>query len=137
MRTYSDPNTEFKPRAWRPAYFQLVAKVSISSEYIEANVLAEIGAALRAAFSFTARNFGQDVTAGEVIRTIQNVKGVVYVELSSLWKTDPLSPDLAPPAGPPSQRLTADVPEPGGKSADAQSAEILMLDPRPAGLVVI
>ena len=57
-------------------------------EILGAVVLSDVAAAVTAtlldAFSFEARGFGQQVTAAEVIATIQNVAGVVAVDLDLL-----------------------------------------------------
>jgi hypothetical protein len=55
-------------------------------------VEAAIRAALLTAFSFDNRDLGQDVMLSEVIRTIQNMPGVVYVRID---KFGAISLDLA------------------------------------------
>ena len=64
--------------------FSIDAKVKIDPAYLFDNVKAEIENKLTKKFSFEERNFGQDVTPAEVITTIQQVKGVVYVDLELL-----------------------------------------------------
>ena len=48
----------------------------------------DVEAALRDAFAFEKRSFGQGVTAAEVIAVIQGVPGVVYVDLDALYIED-------------------------------------------------
>ena len=64
--------------------FSVDAKVKIDSAYLFENVQKTIEDKLKEKFSFDARNFGQDVTPAEVITSIQQVEGVVYVDLELL-----------------------------------------------------
>jgi hypothetical protein len=65
--------------------FDLVANVSVDSRYVKDDVFAAIETALAEAFAFERRAFGQSVTAAEVITVIQDVEGVVYVDLDKLY----------------------------------------------------
>ncbi len=66
-------------------YFNLKAKVQVDSRYVPDTVLKQAEAALLTTFSFANRNFGQPVTAAEVISIIQSIPGVVYVDLDELY----------------------------------------------------
>jgi predicted phage baseplate assembly protein len=75
-------------RSYRKATFKVVASIKIDSSYIAAKVLAAVDAALRAGFSFAARAFGQPVTLSEVVTVMQDVAGVVAVDVTKLFRTD-------------------------------------------------
>lgn len=107
--------------SYRPALFRFGGRVRVDADYLEDKVLAEVEAALRAAFSFDARSFGQPVTLGEVIEVIHAVAGVVAVDVDALYRD---------PAEPLEARLLADMPyvDAGGETL---AAELLTLDPAP------
>jgi predicted phage baseplate assembly protein len=65
--------------------FRVAAGVVVSSDRDSAAVLASAGEAIAAAYSFGARDFGQDVTAAEVLATIQAVDGVAGARLTALY----------------------------------------------------
>ena len=67
-----------------PVTFTVAGTVKVSPPYDQAVVMAAAGAALQSAFSFQARDFGQDVAVSQVIEAIHSVPGVTAVELSSL-----------------------------------------------------
>lgn len=67
--------------------FNVTATVVIDPRYDAQLVLSQIEAALLTAFSFEQRLFGQPVTAAEVITVIQNVAGVVAVDLDALYRS--------------------------------------------------
>ncbi|HEY9697918.1 MAG TPA: putative baseplate assembly protein [Trichocoleus sp.] len=65
--------------------FNLEAKILVDDRYRFENVKPQILQALRQAFSFQAREFGQGVAASEVIQVIQGVEGVVAVDLNAFY----------------------------------------------------
>jgi predicted phage baseplate assembly protein len=83
-----DPVREFVV-ASGPSYelmtFRLKAKLRVDPRYVADEVRARAEQALRLAFSFEARRFGQAVSAAEVIRVLQEVEGVVMVDLDQLY----------------------------------------------------
>ncbi len=91
-------------------------------DYETEKVLAAASDALREAFSFANRQFGQPVVLSEVIALLQAVAGVVAVDLDSLYRTGHLKKLNA--------RLEADLPN-GGDPASLGAAELLTLDPAP------
>jgi hypothetical protein len=70
--------------------FSIKADVLIDPQYLAEDVLEQVEASLISAFSFENRNFGQPVTAAEVLLIMQTVKGVVAVDLDKL-ELDPVS----------------------------------------------
>ena len=78
--------------------FGLKARLKIDPARIPAEVSAAARATLLAAFSFKARDFGQAVTASEVIAVLQSVAGVVGVVLDTLGS---LAGNQAPGVPPP------------------------------------
>jgi hypothetical protein len=95
------------------------------------DVSAAVEAALRHAFSFATRAFGQPVRYSEVVATIQNVPGVQDVSVTQLFRGDSTP---AATGGLPPPDLPAAMPR--GGSDQIFPAELLTLDPRPLGLTV-
>ena len=58
----------------------------INSRYQADRVIGAIRSALLQTFSFDQREFGQAVTASEIIATIQGIDGVVAVDLDTLYR---------------------------------------------------
>ena len=74
-----------------PLSFTLVARVAIDPDYIKADVLAAVRTTLVAAFSFTSRAFGQGVASSEILSVMQNVPGIIAVDLDKLNGLDPIT----------------------------------------------
>jgi len=102
--------------AYTPRTFDVAARVLVDPTYVAADVLAAVDAALRDAFSFSARNFAQSVTASEVLAVAQAVEGVVAVDLETLGGQDPF-------AASGQQRL------PAATARLGSGAELLTIDP--------
>jgi hypothetical protein len=64
------------------------AGIIIDARYLAEDVIARAEADLRKTFSFENRNFGQFVTAAEVLAVIQAVEGVIAVDLDKLERDD-------------------------------------------------
>ncbi|MDB9335990.1 putative baseplate assembly protein, partial [Nodularia spumigena] len=71
--------------SYQPLLFNLEAKILIASRREVKLVLAEIRTALQETFSFERRSFGQSVTTSEAIAAIQNITGVIAVDLDALY----------------------------------------------------
>lgn len=123
-----DPTVPFQIASYRLRYFRVMANLRIDPDYRSSDVVASVEQALRNWFSFEARDFGQPVTLSEIISVMQNVLGVVAVDLNQLYRTD------RPPAL--NTTLTAEVPAPGS-GVRTSGAELLVLDVRPIDLQVI
>lgn len=85
------PEHQVRVGSFRPLTFDVKARVLVDESYILENVLADVSAALKKAFAFDSRDFGQAVTPGEVTAVIQGVKGVTAVDLEKLDGKDPFS----------------------------------------------
>jgi hypothetical protein len=125
-----DVAARFELRTFRPALFEVAAKLAIDAAHLPERVLPGAGEALRAAFSFERRTFGQPVAQSEVEAVLQGVEGVVGVDLDKLARVDRAAgePDLSP-------RLWASVPQSG--DTPLLGAELLLLDPRRAELTTM
>ncbi|MCB0167281.1 MAG: putative baseplate assembly protein [Anaerolineae bacterium] len=134
LKTNGDPFVRIKVKPYRPVFFQIEATIGVDNTYLPEKVVQAVQTVLRARFSFAARRFGQPVTAVEVIAAIQNVAGVVYVDLKYLFLTDPLSPLLSKSL---QDVLPAAKPLPGTSYFTAQAAELLILDPRPIQIATV
>ncbi len=123
-----DPRVPVVVKSYRKAYFTLSGAVTVDPDYqSSAAVLANVIAALRGEFSFDARAFGQPVALSEAIALIQNVAGVVAVDVKQFYRTDRNSSRET--------ILLAETPQPGDDSS-VLAAELLTLDPAPLeGLV--
>jgi hypothetical protein len=88
-----DPSLRIRVDTYQPVFFNVSANVLIDPRYVWVDVEAGIQTALTRAFAFESRAFGQALTAAEVIRIIQAVAGVVFVDLDALYRFDQ-SPSL-------------------------------------------
>jgi predicted phage baseplate assembly protein len=126
--TYADPFVPITVKTYLPVTFKLVASVKIDSDYLEEKVLASVEAALRSSFAFAARTFGQPVTLSEVISAMQNVAGVVAVDVNKLYRSDHTEAL--------NKVLSASAPR-AGDDFSVPAAELLTLDPGPLELEVM
>ena len=115
-------------KSYQEAHFRTAAGLKIDPDYEAEKVLAAANDALRAAFSFEEREFGQSVVLSEVIALLQTIAGVVAVDLNSLYR----SGDVVKL----NDRLEAELPN-GGDPASLGAAELLTLDPAPIELEVM
>jgi predicted phage baseplate assembly protein len=121
-----DPAVRFWVKSYRPRLFRVAAGLKLDPDLLPDAVVQSVTARLRDDFSFQARSFGQPVHLSEVVEVIQNVQGVIAVEMRGLYLSDQ-APVL-------NQDLTAAIPTPG---AGILPAELLMLDARPLSLEVL
>jgi predicted phage baseplate assembly protein len=111
----------------RAAFFRVAANVKVDPDRQPPAVLATVEHAMRAAFAFPARAFGQPVTLAEVIATMQRTPGVGAVSVTAFHRTDAAAGLQA--------ALGAAGPEAAGNNV--VGAELLLLDPRPLELGVM
>ena len=127
MRKAGDPQVPLRVQSYRRAFFRVGATVTVEPGWETGTVLAGVEAALRGAFGFDARAFGQPVALSAVIGTIQGAPGVRAVEVRTFGRTDD------PGEGVAASILAAAAPVPGSEGAPL-AAELLTLDPRPLDL---
>jgi predicted phage baseplate assembly protein len=121
LQQAGDPFVSLRVKSFRPAFFRVAADLKVDPDYETDLVRAAVEQALRAEFSFVNRAFGQPVMLSEVIAVIQNVSGVVAVDLNNLFRSDAGAATLE-------TRLLAALPE-NLASGDVAAAELLTLDP--------
>ena len=122
-----DPNVTVTVRSYEPVPFRIAATIERDPALLAEQVLAGVEAALGEHFSFAERSFGQPVPLSEVLAVLDGVRGVVSVDVESLYTGE--TPE-------PSQRLDALVPLPGDDAATARPAQLLTLDLRPGDVEV-
>jgi len=118
-----------------PSLFAVRGVVRVEPDRLAIRVEAAVMASLRAAFSFSAREFGQGVSRSEVIAVVQNVPGVAIVQINGFVKTSLSSDGTATEtekdstaSGDRSDFLAAGIPANGVDSLLAEPAELLILD---------
>jgi hypothetical protein len=142
IRKYGDPYQPFVVDPREKMVIAGAARVRVDPDYLWQNVAPKIHGALIDTFSYDRRGFAQAVYPAEVVTTIQNVPGVVYVDLDalgSLTATDVVSAL----AGPPGSRIAGVKPIlpqlARFDSADQKvhGAQIAYLSPEVADLFVL
>ena len=119
MRKAGDSLVPIKVKSYRKPTFKLSAAVKVNPDYVQGSVFAKVESALRTSFSFDARSFGQPVTLSEVIAVMQEVKGVVAVDINKLFRTGDAEVRKT--------FLPAESPQ-VGEGPNALAAELLRLD---------
>jgi predicted phage baseplate assembly protein len=117
LQRFGDPHVPFTVASYRPALFRLDATLTYDPAYVPEAVRSAVQARLRTAFGFDARGFGQPVALSEVIAVVQDVAGVVAVDVNELYRTDKAAEKH------PETRLGAEPPGTG------LAAELLTIDP--------
>ena len=120
-----DPAQRVRIGSFQPVLFNVAAKVVVDPRHTVATVIADVEAALHAAFAFDQRSFGQAVTAAEVVTVIQKVPGMVATDLDHLYR-------VTDPPGLHQVLLAASARRQGN---DIQPAQLLLLNP--AGITVV
>ena len=127
MRASGDPLVSLAVKSFQPRFFRLRGTIKVDPDFLPENVKTEVEEKLRAAFSFEEREFGQPVHLSEVISVMQNVSGVVSVDVDEFYRSDQ-AVDRLP-------RIPAAAPQPGS-DGDTAPAELLLLDPNGLNLEV-
>lgn len=109
--------------------FSLEAGVIVDPRYIVDEVLGNIEVNLRTTFSFEKRNFGQFVTAAEVLDVIQAVEGVIAVDLDRLERDDAQTTGTSLKTVLEAKRARIDP-----ESGNILPAELLLLNPSAKGV---
>jgi hypothetical protein len=85
-------------QSFQDQYFNVSARLVIDPDYVSADVIAAGVAALQTAFAFDQRDFGEGVHASDVIFALQQLPGVIAVDLDQLYfVTDPAGPSQTSP----------------------------------------
>lgn len=121
LRKSSDPLVACDAAPYHKAYFKLALRIKRHSDHQEDIVLAAVENALRQAFSFEARDFGQSVARSEVINVAQQVPGVLGVDLDYFYRG--VTPSLEDRLSPQAARVNG--------NGEGVAAELLLLDPGP------
>jgi predicted phage baseplate assembly protein len=116
---YGNPLVPIQIASYTPVSFKLAGTIYADSDRDPDDVGTAVNDALKSAFSFDARDFGQPVTLSEVEAIIQNVEGVSYVDLDALYvgNTSKLETYLA-----------AQAPRDGAAFDEVAPAELLTLN---------
>ncbi len=124
------PNVPIQIVSSPPSLFSIKGSVRVDADHLASRVDADVKAALRSAFSFTAREFGQGVALSEVIAVVQNVDGVAFVDVSGFEKKSVSLDDSVVVTSSAGDKgyLAASVPTNGADSSLAKPAELLILD---------
>jgi predicted phage baseplate assembly protein len=108
------PYLPLRVLSYEAAPFNLSASVAVAADHVADLVLPKVRAAVRSAFSFDARSFGEAVDRSDIVKVIHSVDGVVSVDIDALYHTgDTVSLE---------ERLSARMPEqrPDGVLVPAQ-----------------
>jgi hypothetical protein len=81
-----DPNLPVVVQGFTRVLFRLKAKLLVDPSYVFETVKAQVESLLLDEFSFENRQFGQPVTSAAVIAAIQNIEGIVAVDLDLLFR---------------------------------------------------
>jgi hypothetical protein len=129
LAEWGDPFVPVAVENHEAVTFRTGLRVKIDPDREAAKVLEAVEKALRNAFSFEERSFGQPVTLAGVTAAAQAVPGVIAVQVARLYRSG--GPD--PEAGL-SAPLASRAPQPGERGT-VLPAELLTLDPAPLDLL--
>jgi hypothetical protein len=121
LTDFGDATLPVNLQSYAPVTFQLGINILPVDPSTLAQTQQAVTDALRSAFSFQARNFGQWVSLSELLEVAQNVSGVQAVQITQLYRSGD-APALHP--------LLAATSAPSGGQG-AAPAELLTLDPAP------
>jgi hypothetical protein len=154
LTTYGVPGVTVNPYSFYETLFRVAASVMYDPAYDSTAVKTAITTLLYDTYSFRSRSFGQGVSGDEIAALLQTVAGVIAVNVTSLKAfATSAAGDLGttysvsawnawiaqkkhvqrPHAG--AMRICPYLPAPRKHHAP-QPAEILVLDPSPAGLML-
>ena len=124
MGSSGNPLVPLRVKSYQSGLFRVTASLKIDPAYIPEKVLADAEQQLRNEFSFDHRSFGQPVHLSEVFAILQQVTGVIAVNITALYRSNET-------AGL-NQHIAAAVPLP--TRTTVLPAEILTLDSQPLNL---
>jgi len=124
IKNSGNPLVPLQVKSYQSGLFRLTASLKIDPTYLPEKVIAQAEQKLRDTFSFAARAFGQPVHLSEVLAVLQDVPGVVAVNVTALYRSSETA-SLR-------EHIAAAVPLPA--RTQVFPAEILTLDLQPLGL---
>jgi uncharacterized phage protein gp47/JayE len=87
IRTHGDPHVEVIVLAGVTQTFRLALKVAVDPAYEANAVLSSVETALRSAYAFDARDFGQPVFHSGIDAVAHSVAGVLAIDVDKLYAT--------------------------------------------------
>ncbi len=124
-----DPSVPVRIQGFARLNFKLTAQVKVDPRYRREQVEQQIRDALKSAFSFGQRDFGQVVTRAEATTVIQTVPGVIAVNLTHFARVDADSNEVKELL--PAERATWNA-----GTASARPAQLLLLLPAAEGVTL-
>lgn len=124
-----DPLQQVQVDSYDRILFNLEARLLINPRYQPEEVENKVLTALKTTFAFPQRQFGQNVTAAEAIATMQNVEGVIAVDLDALYPSG-RSKALV-------QSLTAFQAHSDPQTNQVYPAQLLLLNPAGIQLAIV
>jgi hypothetical protein len=121
LKQNGDPLVHCEVAPYQAATFHVALRIKRDADYDSKKVKTDVQAALRAAFSFDARDFRQIVARSEIIAVAQEVEGVLGVDLDRFYRGTIV--DLEDRLVPAEASVDAE--------GNATAAEILLLDSAP------
>jgi hypothetical protein len=130
LRRFGDALLPLRLATYRPAAFRLRVAVKVAPDREIAAVLEAVATAVRTAFSFALRRFGQPVSVDEIAAVVHAADGVQAMNVLELFRPDQgVTPRVEP-------RLFARLPE-TFLDALPQAAELLVLESAPLRVEVM
>ncbi len=127
LHEFGDPLMPLQLVSHRAITFRLRLLVKVAPDAEQVLVLPAVVAALRNAYGFEQRDFGQGVSIDQVAAIAQAVPGVAAVHVAALYPSPPASGAPAPSLEP---RLFAALPQ-ASLTEVPEPAALLTLDPAP------
>lgn len=125
MHTYRDPRQEVRLGSFKPLFFDLEANLKIDPDYDPEEIKSNVKTALVKHFSFEKRDFGQPVSAAEVVSIIHSSHAVLSVDLDILALTTTSSSAGSTP----NSVLPASLTRWDQSAGTLQPAELLLINP--------
>jgi predicted phage baseplate assembly protein len=134
IESLRDRTFPFLLDSFDPRYFNLKARVLADPRYVPETLLAQIETRLKTAFAFAQRNFAEGVSAAEVVTSMQQVAGVIAVDLKDFYTVvDPTAPGTASL----SSYLDSAIATWNPATQQANKAQLLLINPGGIELEVI
>lgn len=124
IKNAGNPLVPILVKSYQARMFRVSSALKVNPDFLTEVVIRNAEQKLRDAYSFDAREFGQPVHLSEIIATLQDITGVVAVNVTKLYRSDQ-SANL-------NNHLAAAAPSPG--ESNVMPAEMLTLDSQPLEL---